>query len=84
MELSLLDFNGGRRYFNVSVNAIHLQDFMALNLVWSNVTDLKGAIEERILTENEVVILNNKLSENIKILKNTNIELSTFGPYSIT
>jgi PAS domain S-box-containing protein len=78
-ELSFFDLNGIRRYFNVSVNAIYLQDFMALNLVWSDVTDLKEAIEERILSEKEVVILNNRLNENINILKNANIELSTFA-----
>ena len=79
VELSFFDLTGIRRYFNVSLNAIHLQDFMALNLVWSDVTDLKRAIEERILSENEVVLLNNKLNENINILKDANIELSTFA-----
>jgi PAS domain S-box-containing protein len=79
VELSFFDLNGIRRYFNVSLNAVHLQDFMALNLVWSDVTDLKRAIEARILSENEIVILNNKLNESIGILKNANIELSTFA-----
>ena len=79
VELSFFDANGIRRYFNVSLNAIYMEDFMALNLVWSDVTDLKRAIEERILSENEVVILNSKLNENIKILKDANIELSAFA-----
>jgi len=43
VELSFFNLNGMRRYFSVSVNAIYLQDFMALNLVWSDVTDLKEA-----------------------------------------
>jgi len=43
VELSFFNLNGMRRYFRVSVNAIYLQDFMALNLVWSDVTDLKEA-----------------------------------------
>ena len=79
VELSLFDLNGMRRYFNISLNTLHLQDVIALNLVWSDVTDLKRAIEKRILSENEVVVLNNKLKVNIDILKEANIELSTFA-----
>jgi len=93
MELSISNPNGLHTHFIVSLNTIRLQDFVALNLVWTDVTDqkvaeeklitvnehLKTAIEERIFSENKVVILNNKLKENIKILEDANIELATFA-----
>ena len=92
-ELSTWNHEGIRSYFIVSLNKLQLQDFVALNLVWTDVTDqkkaeeklmtvnekLKRAIEERIFSENKVVILNNKLKENIKILEDANIELATFA-----
>ena len=93
MELSILSPAGKQAQFIVSLNILHLDDFAALNLVWTDVTyqknteekliavneNLKGAIEERISSENKVVILNKKLEENIKILKVANIELGTFA-----
>ena len=93
MELSILNRKGIRTHFIVSLNTLQLQDFVALNLVWTDVTDqkkteeklitvnenLKTAIEERTASENEVVILNNRLKENIKILEDANIELAMFA-----
>jgi PAS domain S-box-containing protein len=93
MELSISNHNGIHTHFIVSLNTIRLQDFVALNLVWTDVTDqkkveekliianehLKTAIEEQIISENKIVILNNKLEENIKILEDANIELATFA-----
>jgi PAS domain S-box-containing protein len=93
MDLSILDHAGQKAHFIVSLNIFHLNDFAVLNLVWTDVTNqkdteeklesvnenLKGAIEERKSSEHKVVILNNKLEENIKILKESNIELGTFA-----
>ena len=83
MEVSILDSAAKQAQFIVSLNILPLDDFTALNLVWTDVTyqkkteedliavneNLKGAIEQRISSENKVVILNKKLEENIKILK---------------
>jgi len=93
MELSILNQNGTNTHFIVSLKTLRLQDFLAVNLVWTDVTEqkkvqekliavnehLKIAIEEQIFSEKKVVILNNKLNENIKILEEANIELSTFA-----
>ena len=93
MDLSIFNQEGKQAYFIVSLNIFHLNDFAILNLVWTDVTfqkdaeekltavneNLKKAIEERISSENRVVILNNKLEENIKILRESNIELGTFA-----
>jgi len=93
VELSLSSHDGRCAHFIVSLNTLGLEDFMALNLVWVDVTDqknaedrlitinesLKRAIEERSLSEDKVGVLNIKLNENIKILKDANIELATFA-----
>jgi PAS domain S-box-containing protein len=93
VELTILNFNGNPIHFIVSLNTLLLQDSVALNLVLTDVTEqkrtekklitvnenLKSAISERISSENNVVILNNKLEENIKILKDANFELATFA-----
>jgi two-component system CheB/CheR fusion protein len=93
MDLSILDHAGQKAHFIVSLNIFHLNDFAVLNLVWTDVTyqknteekleavneNLKGAIEELKSSENRVEILNSKLEENIKILKESNIELGTFA-----
>jgi PAS domain S-box-containing protein len=93
VELSILNDEGIHTHFIVSLNTLQLQDFVALNLVWTDVTDhkkaeenlitlnenLKKAIEEHLFSEKKVVILNNRLKENIKILEDANIELATFA-----
>jgi len=93
VELSIQSDHGIRTHFIVSLNTLQLQDFGAVNLVWTDVTDqkkaeeklvavnanLEKAIEARTLSETEVVVLNDKLKENIKILENANIELGTFA-----
>ncbi len=93
VELSIPDHAGKRTYFLVSLNTLHLQDSVALNLVWTDVTKQKNveerliianenlgrAIEERLLSENKVIILNDRLEESISILKDTNAELATFA-----
>jgi len=93
VELSIVNHTNKRKHFTVSFNTLPLRDFVALNLVWTDVTDQKEAeeklmtvnenlttaIEERISSAHEVVILNDKLKENIKILKDANAELATFA-----
>ena len=93
VELSVLNSRGIRTYFTISLNTLQLQDFVALNLVWTDVTDqkkaeekliainesLKIAIAERIVSEKTVSLLNGILKKNIETLKNANIELATFA-----
>lgn len=93
VELSIQNHQGIRTHFIVSLNSLQLQDFGAVNLVWTDVTDqkkaeeklvavnedLKKAIEALTHSETEVVVLNTKLKENIKILEAANIELATFA-----
>lgn len=93
LELSILNSTGRRSHFIVSLNSLHLLDFEALNLVWTDVTDQKEAEEKLItvnedlnraieaitLSENKVVMLNDKLQANNKTLLDTNIELATFA-----
>ena len=93
LELSIPDHAGSSRYFMVSLNSLELQDFVALNLVWTDVTDhkeaegkllsanrdLKDVMEERRSSENKVIVLNTKLGENIKTLEDANAELATFA-----
>ena len=91
-ELSILN-DGIRSHFSVSLNKIQVQDFMALNLVWTDVSHLKRT-EEKLMIANENLIkanqaavssedkagkLNDRLSENIIILEEANIELGTFA-----
>ena len=93
LELSIQNRQGVRTHFIVSLNTLQLQDFGAVNLVWTDVTvqkkaeeklvavneDLKKAIEARTDSEKEIVALNDTLKENIKILEAANIELATFA-----
>ncbi|MEJ7766885.1 MAG: ATP-binding protein [Chitinophagaceae bacterium] len=93
VELSTIDSKGASTYFTVSLNRIQLQDVEALNLVWTNVTiqketegklitlneDLQTAIDERIDSENKVLILNERLKSNIKMLEDTIEDLGTFA-----
>jgi len=93
VELSILNHKGRRKHFIVSLNTLPLQDFVALNLVCTDVTDqkkaeakllfinenLKRAVAELTLSEEKVVFLNGSLKENIKTLKDANIELATFA-----
>jgi PAS domain S-box-containing protein len=93
MELSFLNQDGSRSYYMISFNALHLEDFLAINLVWTDVTDqkkagerliaindeLKQSIEERILSESQVVMLNRVLKGNIKVLEEANTELTSFA-----
>lgn len=93
LNLSFPDHVGGYISFIVSLNIFHLRDYIALNLVWTDVTDQKRseeklkainnklnlAIEERNSSEKEVIHLNTKLQGNIKILEEANIELGTFA-----
>ncbi|MEJ7737259.1 MAG: ATP-binding protein [Chitinophagaceae bacterium] len=93
VELSFVDQEGVRAYFIVSLIKVHLQGVTALNLVCTDVTarknaeeevmivneNLKRASEDRILSENKVRQLNNKLKNNIKILEDANIELAAFA-----
>lgn len=93
VELSMLNQKGIRTHFIVSINKLQLPDFVAVNLVCTDVTDqkkteeelmtvnknLQQANEERSFSENKVVLLNNKLKENIKILEDANHELAAFA-----
>ena len=93
MELSFVNQKEERTHFIVSLNTLQLQDFTAINIVWTDVTDRKmteekltivnknlhSAIEKCIFSEKNVVVLNNKLTENIRILEAANIELKTFA-----
>ena len=93
VELSLINSKRERTHFSVSLNKLQLQDFEAINLVWTDVTfqkkaeerlmtvnkNLKSAIADLIFSEDKVIILNDRLKENIKILEEANTELSTFA-----
>ena len=93
LKLSIVNHANKRIHYTVSFNTLPLQGFVALNLVWTDVTyqkeaeeklitvneNLTTAIEERISSEHKVVILNDKLKENITILKAANLELATFA-----
>lgn len=93
MELSFLNKGGSRTYYMISFNPLHLEDFLAINLVWTDVTDQKKAgerlvatndelelsIKERTLSENHVVMLNRVLKGNITVLEDANTELTSFA-----
>ena len=93
LELLMIDHKHVRTYFIVSLNTLHLEDFVAINLVWTDVTaqkkaeerltivnkNLKRAIEELLSSEKKIVRLNSSLKENIKVLEDANIELAMFA-----
>ena len=93
IELSILHQEGLRMHYSVSMNTLKLQDFFAINLVWTDVTkqknseekliavneNLRRAIEEGLFSEIKVDMLNKQLNENIKILEVANIELRTLA-----
>ncbi len=93
VELSMLTQKGIRTHFIVSLNKLQLDDFIAINLVWTDVTDQKN-VEEKLIKINEhlqnankarrsserkIVNLNKRLNETITVLENKNIELSAFA-----
>jgi PAS domain S-box-containing protein len=93
LELSVINGAGSCSHFIVSINKLELQDLHALNLVWTDVSDQKvaeenlryinlhlcRAMEERIVSESEIISLNKRLRENIRILEEANIELANFA-----
>jgi PAS domain S-box-containing protein len=92
-ELSILNHKGVLTHFIVSIKKLQLQDFVALNLVLTDLTDQKEAekklmtvnenLEEKIeahaISEKKVIMLNEKLEGNIKTLEDVNIELARFA-----
>lgn len=91
-ELSILNKYNIRRHFIMSLNRFVLHDIETLHLVLTDVTEqkkteetlktsnenLKKAMEEQLVSEKEIISLNNKLKNSIVILEEANIKLATF------
>ncbi|MEO5995380.1 MAG: ATP-binding protein [Chitinophagaceae bacterium] len=92
INISISNNTHRKKYYTVSLNKLPLQDFIALDLVWTDITELtdaqeqliitneklQDAIKEKIISETRTVGLNNKLALNIKALEDANTEMSTF------
>jgi PAS domain S-box-containing protein len=93
VNISMTSATGTKGYYVVSLSMLPLQKFTALNLVWTNITELteakeqltitneklKLAIKEKIISETRTVILNNKLTLAVKDLKDLNLESASFA-----
>ncbi len=92
-NISLSDQEGVDKYYIVSFQMLPLQNLLALNMVWTDITELTTAkeqlidtneklelaIREKIISETKTVVLNNKLVLYIEELRKMDVEFKTFA-----